>query len=138
MDLIDFKLVENLYKRYRFMSQESLVDEVVELAYKHQKISEVVDDFDRSAYSFVMFKVKRGLDENTPISLKDRLVGLWEKLFTKRAVDYVRNGLLQTGVYESKRLTFWERVKSWFKKSAILDPKETYTSQELKKIAILK
>ena len=35
MDLIDFKLVENLYKRYRFISQESLVDEVVELAYKH-------------------------------------------------------------------------------------------------------
>ena len=105
MDLIDFKLVENLYKRYRFMSQESLVDEVVELAYKHQKISEVIEDFDRGAYSSVMFKVKRGLDENTPITLKDRVVA------------------------------FWERVKSWFKKSSILDPKEQYTSQELKKVS---
>ena len=135
MDLIDFKLVENLYKRYRFMSQESLVDEVVELAYKHQKISEVIEDFDRGAYSSVMFKVKRGLDENTPITLKDRVVAFWEWLFAKRAVDYVRSGMLQTGVYESKKLTFWERVKSWFKKSSILDPKEQYTAQELKKVS---
>lgn len=135
MDLKDFKSIESLYQRYRFMSQEALLDEVVEITYKFQKLLDAVEDFDRASYSDAMFKIKRGLDESTPISFKDKCVAVWEKIFTKKATDYIRNGMLQTGIYESKKITLWERFLRLFKKNDVVYPKEQYTAQEMKKVS---
>lgn len=135
MNKEEFDCLEKLYRHYRFMSQETLLDELVEITFKYNKLCETIESFDRREYSDAMYKLKKNLEYEEPVTWKDRVKDFWGSIFSKSSKDYIRQGMLQTGIPQAKKLSLWQRFIGLFKKSEVVVAKEQFTSQEMRKLS---
>ena len=135
MDKKDFESLEKLYRHYRFMSQETMLDELVEITYKYNKLCETIENFDRQEYSDAMFRLKKFLEYEEPVTWKERIKDFFGNLFSKTSNDYIRQGILQTGIPQAQKLSLWQRFIRLFKKSEVVEAKEQFTSQEMRKLS---